>query len=68
MHSAVGPEFRRGRQNRPSDAGLPGIEDDPAVAVTYGIAEAVMDVAGPLFWAVLVLAFVTGPLGIDLPQ
>jgi hypothetical protein len=24
----------------------------------------VMDVAGPVFWAVLLLAFVTGPLGI----
>jgi hypothetical protein len=41
-------------------------EDDPILAMAYQIAEVVMDVAGPLFWAALVLAFVTGPLGIEL--
>jgi hypothetical protein len=38
---------------------------DPAVAVAHQIAEAVMEVAGPLFWGALLLAFVTSLLGPD---
>jgi hypothetical protein len=41
-------------------------EIDPVLAITYEIAGMVMDIAGPLFWAALVLAFVVGPLGIHL--
>jgi hypothetical protein len=68
MHSAVKPEFRRDLESRRSDAGLPGTDNDPVLAITYRMAEAIMDIAGPLFWAVLVLAFMTSALGIDLPQ
>jgi hypothetical protein len=45
---------------------LPSIDGDPVLAMTYRLAEAVMDVAGPLFWAVLVLGFIKGSLGIDV--
>jgi hypothetical protein len=41
-------------------------DDDPALAIAYRIAEVVMDIAGPLFWGALLLAFMTGALGIDL--
>lgn len=51
------PRFNPGRSKT---------DDDPGLAIAYRIAEAVMDIAGPLFWAALVLAFVTGALGIDL--
>ena len=65
MHSVAEPELRRRLENRRFRAGLPGTDDDPVLAMTYRIAEAVMDVAGPLFWAVLVLGFIKGPLGIE---
>jgi hypothetical protein len=45
--------FRRGAAKTP----------DPAVAVAHHIAEAVMEVAGPLFWAALVLGFGISVLG-----
>jgi hypothetical protein len=36
-----------------------------AVAMAHQGAQAMMDVAGPLFWAVLVVGFVAGALGIS---
>jgi hypothetical protein len=66
MRGAVEPDFRRNPWHRPSDAGLPSIDGNPVLAMTYRLAEAVMDVAGPLFWAVLVLGFIKGSLGIDV--
>jgi hypothetical protein len=45
---------------------LPGTDDDPILAMVYQIAEVVMDIAGPLFWATLELGFMMGPL--DLLQ
>jgi hypothetical protein len=50
----------------PNSYSTPGAQDDWRLAMTYCIAQAIMDIAGPLFWAALVLAFVTGALGIDL--
>jgi hypothetical protein len=66
MHSAADPDIRRDLQHRRSGAGLPITDDDPVLAVVYPIAEVVMEIAGPLFWATLVLGFMKGPLGIDL--
>ena len=57
MHTAVKPDLRWDLQSLKT-------QDDPALAIAYCIAEVVMDVAGPLFWAVLLLAFITGALGI----
>ena len=37
---------------------------DLAVALAHQVAQTVMDVAGPLFWAVLVTGFVAGALGV----
>jgi hypothetical protein len=68
MRSVVAPDFRRDLQHRRSGAGLPGTDDDPFLALVYRIAEVVMDIAGPLFWATLVLGFIKGPLGCDLFQ
>ena len=47
--------FRRGAAER----------SDPAVAVAQRIAETVMEIAGPLFWAALVVGFVTDVLGVS---
>lgn len=66
MHSAADPDFRRDPRHLRSGSGSRKTDDDPVFAIAYQIAEAVMDIAGPLFWAVLVLAFMTGALGIDL--
>jgi hypothetical protein len=44
--------FRRGAAER----------SDSAVAMAHQIAEAVMEIAGPLFWAALVVGFVTDVL------
>ena len=68
MHSAVEPDIRRQLPHRRSGAGLPGTEVDPVLAMVYRVAEVVVDIAGPLFWAALVLGFIKGPLGIDLFQ
>ncbi len=57
IHTAVKPDLRWNPQALKT-------QDDPALAIAYCIAEVVMDVAGPLFWAVLLLAFITGALGI----
>jgi hypothetical protein len=46
--------FQRATTDRP----------DPAVAVIQRIAEAFMEIAGPLFWAALVVGFVTDLLGV----
>jgi len=35
---------------------------DPAVAIAQRIAETIMETAGPLFWAALVVGFVTDVL------
>jgi hypothetical protein len=45
--------FRRGAAER----------SDPAVVVAQRIAEAIMEIAGPLFWAALVVGFVTTSSG-----
>jgi hypothetical protein len=59
MDSAVEHDFP---QHRRSGASLPGTDDHPTLGMVYGIAEVVMDIAGPLFWATLVLGFMKGPL------
>ena len=40
--------------------------DDLAVGIAHLIADAMMGIAGPLFWAALALGFMTDVLGIDL--
>jgi hypothetical protein len=40
--------------------------DDFAVGVSHLIADMVMSIAGPLFWAALISGFVADMLGIDL--
>ena len=47
--------FRRGAAER----------SDPAVVVAQRIAVAVMEIAGPLFWAALVVGLVTDVLGVS---
>jgi len=66
MRSAAGPDFRRSPRHRRAEAGLPTTDDDPDLAIVYQLAEAVMEIAGPLFWVILALAFVAGPLGIHV--
>ena len=66
MRSATESDIRREFRQPRSDPGSPKAHDDPGLDVAYRVAEAVMDIAGPLFWAALVLAFMTGALGIDL--
>jgi hypothetical protein len=60
--SAVEP-YLRGRLRHPRYDGAPETWD-LAAAIAHQVAQAVMDVAGPLFWAVLVVGFVAGALGI----
>jgi hypothetical protein len=38
--------------------------DNPGLDLAYEIAEVAMEIEGPLFWAILLVAFVVGPLGI----
>jgi hypothetical protein len=38
--------------------------DSPGLDLAYEIAEVVMEVEGPLFWAILLVALVVGPFGI----
>jgi hypothetical protein len=66
MHGAAKRDVRWDLRPPRSDPGSPGTDDDPGLAIAYHVAGAVMDIAGPLFWAALVLAFATGALGIDL--
>jgi hypothetical protein len=66
MHGAAEPGFRRRFTYRRRGPGLSETADGPRLAIVYCIAELVMNVAGPLFWAALVLAFITGVLGVDL--
>jgi hypothetical protein len=56
------------RWNFPDILSNPGAEttDDRAVGVAHLIADAMMSIAGPLFWAALALGFMTDVLGIDL--
>lgn len=61
--SAVRPHLRD-RLWQPRDDGAPETVD-LAVAVAHQVAQVVMDVAGPLFWAALVVGFVTDALGIS---
>jgi len=64
MHSD--PTFlpRHGDFSRRSPGAWNG-GDDRVYTTVHQVAQTVMDIAGPLFWAVLILAFVVGPLGID---
>jgi hypothetical protein len=66
MQGAAEPGFRRRFTYRSRGPGLPKTADDPLLAIVYCIAELVMNVAGPLFWAALVLAFMIGVLRVDL--
>jgi hypothetical protein len=54
MRSNVGPGFH---QDAPES-------DNPGLDLAYEIAEVAMEVEGPLFWAILLVALVVGPLGI----
>jgi hypothetical protein len=66
MHGTAKPDFRWSLPHQSVGPGAPKTRDDPRLAMVYRIAEVVMDIVGPLFWAALVLAFMTGALGIDL--
>jgi hypothetical protein len=63
MHSAARSGFRRDLRHRRNSPGTPQ-SDRSDLDLAYEIAEVMMDVLGPFFWATLVLAFVVGPLGI----
>jgi hypothetical protein len=61
---AGGPDFSWDLQ--PSNFQRGATEwSDPAVAVVQRVAETIMETAGPLFWAVLVVGFVTDVLGVS---
>jgi hypothetical protein len=63
------PVFLPSRRDPPDWGRGPGARsghDDRCFAIVEQIAETVMDVAGPLFWAVLILALLVGALGIDV--
>jgi hypothetical protein len=66
MRSAAKSDFNWDLRLPRSDPGSPQTRDDPGLEMAYQVAGAVMDIAGPLFWAALLLAFTTGALGIDL--
>jgi hypothetical protein len=59
------PYLRRGLADAGSDPD-PGATNDLAVWVAHLIAEAVMNVAGPLFWAVLIVGFMAAEFRINL--
>jgi hypothetical protein len=63
VRSAAQSGFRRDLRHRRNSPGPPQ-SDSPGLDLAYEIAEVVMDVLGPFFWATLVLAFAVGPLGI----
>jgi len=48
-------------EHPPTDTGR-GIIDDPALGLAYLLAGGLMEVCGPLFWAVLVVGFVFAEL------
>jgi hypothetical protein len=62
MPASEAEPYLRDRLWRPYD----GADEtgDPAVVIAHEIAQAVMDVAGPLFWAALIVGFAAGALGI----
>jgi hypothetical protein len=62
MPASVVVPYVRDRRWQPYD-GAPET-GDLAVAIAHQIAQAMMDVAGPLFWAVLVVGFAAAALGI----
>jgi len=65
MHRGTAEAHLQGRLWQPRyDRAAPETRD-LAVAIAHQGAQAVMDVAGPLFWAVLVVGFVAGALGIS---
>jgi hypothetical protein len=66
MRGAAKPDFRWDLPPPRSDPKPPHTRDDRHLAMAYEIAGAVMDIVGLLFWAALVLAFMTGALRIDL--
>lgn len=49
---------------RSYDGGAPETAD-PVVAVAHQVALAMMNIAGPFFWAALAAGFVAGALGIS---
>jgi hypothetical protein len=65
LGSTAEPHLRWDLPDNP--AGLSGMTtDDLAVGIAHLIAGAVMNIAGPLFWAVIVLGLMADVLGIDL--
>ena len=65
MHRGTAEAHLRGRLWEPRyNRGAPETRD-LAVAIAHQVAQAAMDVAGPFFWAVLVVGFVAGALGIS---
>lgn len=66
MRSSANNASLRSDLRHPSSGRAGAKASDLAVAVANQIAEVMMDVAGPLFWAALVLGFITGAFGTDL--
>jgi hypothetical protein len=62
LESAGSCDVRR----RQAGFSLEKTRDDSGLAFAPQIAGAVMDIAGPLFWAALVIVFLTGAPGIGL--
>jgi hypothetical protein len=65
MRGVAKPDFRWNPRAAHAEPGSKP-RGDPGLEIAYQIAAAVMDIAGPLFWAALVLAYITGALGINL--
>jgi hypothetical protein len=49
----------------PEPAAVPDVLDDPALATAYLLAGGLMEVCGPLFWAVLVVGLLIAELPLD---
>lgn len=46
----------------PEPAAVPDLLDDPGLATAYLLAGGLMEVCGPLFWAVLIVGFLIAGL------
>jgi hypothetical protein len=63
--STAEPHLRWDLPDNPADLSE-RTTDDLAVGIAHLIAGAVMNIAGPLFWAAIVLGFIADVLGLDL--
>ena len=63
--STAEPHLRWDLPDNPADPSET-TTDDRAVGIAHIIAGAVMNIAGPLFWAAIILGLMADVLGIDL--